>query len=424
MIVVRRAFAVLAALATVTQPVRSAPAPAEPAFYRWATAIRTPPGSVLRREPLERALVPPSTGVAERILYASTSGWGKPRRIATSGEVLLPRGTPPAGGWPVIAWAHGTTGVADACAPSRRAPSSEDAAALGHWLDQGYAIVATDYEGLGTAGPHPYFGVKAAAYSVLDSVRAARRAFPMLSPRTIIVGHSQGAHAALSAGLIAPKYAPELDIRGIVATGVPGERGFEAAADALPSQIARAPLPEPAAPRGLVRGVAMDRFDGWTIVMMHYFASYAAVERGFRARDWLTPRGLALRDEMARTCRGPVQTALFADKPPSSAIFAQDPALLEARHTNARRYPDPAFRMPVFFGIGLADAFTAPELAFNVARSACIRGSAVTVRFYPGIGHSGSMRAAESDASSFARKAFDGSAAPQDCPGLRWNGRR
>lgn len=323
----------------------------------------------------------------------------------------------------MIAWAHGTTGVADACAPSRRAPSPDNATVLMSWLNQGYAIVATDYEGLGTAGPHPYFGVKSAAYSVLASVRVARRAFPVLNSRTVIVGHSQGAHAALSAGLIAPHYARELDIRGIVATGVPGERGFEAAADTLPSPIARAPLPEPAAPRGIVRGVAMDRFDGWTIVMMHYFASYAPVECGFRAEDWLTARGIALRDEMAKSCRGPIQTALFTEKQSSSAIFARDPALLEARHTAARRYPDPAFRMPVFFGIGLADAFTAPELAFNVARSACLRGSKVTVRFYPGAGHSGSLLAAQTDAGIFARKAFNGSTAEQDCLGLRWLGR-
>lgn len=86
-------------------PTSAAPPPeADPVFYRWADPIKAQPGVMLRREALERYLVPSGAGVAERILYAATSGWGKARRIATSGKVLLPRGTPPAGGWLVIAW--------------------------------------------------------------------------------------------------------------------------------------------------------------------------------------------------------------------------------------------------------------------------------------------------------------------------------
>ncbi len=70
--------------------------------------------------------------------------------------VFVPQGTPPEGGWPVLSWAHGTVGLGDACAPSRNPRSQRDANYLGHWLSQGYAVVATDYIGLGTPGVHPY----------------------------------------------------------------------------------------------------------------------------------------------------------------------------------------------------------------------------------------------------------------------------
>ena len=394
-------------------------------FYRWNDAVPARPGLLLRHEPLPVALGLAGAGKAERILYASTRGWGRRAPIATSGEIFLPKGTAPKGGWPIIAWAHGTTGIADICAPSWTAPSPRDATYLNAWLAQGYAIVATDYEGLGTPGPHPYMGMKSAAYSVLDAVRAARRAFPELGSAIVVVGQSQGAHAALAAGLVAPQYAPELDIRGVVATGVPGEKGFEAAADALPSdRIAKAVPIDPDTPRSRVRGLRLDRFDGWALVYFEYFASYGAVEPGFRPAAWLTPRGMALFDELKAGRQGPVTHAFLAEKPPLSAVFRKNPTVLEWRHAGARRYPDPAFAMPVFFGIGLADSYTAPELAFNVARSACLRGSRIQVRFYPGLGHAETVLPSQRDSSLFVRAVFAGETPPDDCATLAWPGRR
>src|SRR5690625_5966931 len=98
--------------------------------------------------------------------------------------VFLPRGEAPEGGWPVLAWAHGTTGIADRCAPSLNPASERDAAFLNHWLQTGYAIVATDYEGLGTPGPQPYLHCASEAYSIIHSVQAARElALPLTRDR-------------------------------------------------------------------------------------------------------------------------------------------------------------------------------------------------------------------------------------------------
>ena len=82
-------------------------------------------------------------------------------------------------------------------------------------------MVATDYQGLGTPGPHPYLATRPEAYSVLDSIRAVRQAFAGLADKIVIVGQSQGGGAAFATAGIAPEYAPELGIRGTVATGVP-----------------------------------------------------------------------------------------------------------------------------------------------------------------------------------------------------------
>jgi acetyl esterase/lipase len=153
------------------------------------------------------------------LLYRSTGPDGKAN--AVSGSLALPKGKPPKGGWPVISYAHGTTGSADSCAPTRGYDGdmlvSYAYPLLKRWLKAGYAVVRTDYEGLGTPGVHAYLGGPTEGYSVLDAVRAARTLEPRLARRLIIAGHSQGGHAALFAASLAPNWTPELRLRGTVA---------------------------------------------------------------------------------------------------------------------------------------------------------------------------------------------------------------
>ena len=156
------------------------------------------------------------------MLYRSTGVDGKP--VAVSGTVSIPKGKAPKGGWPVITWGHGTTGIADACAPSRDSASNPAHTLINYaypllqrWLKAGYAVVRTDYEGLGTPGDHPYLIGRSEGYSMLDMVRAARKLDKRLGRRVIIAGHSQGGQAALWAASLAPKWTPELKVRGTVA---------------------------------------------------------------------------------------------------------------------------------------------------------------------------------------------------------------
>jgi pimeloyl-ACP methyl ester carboxylesterase len=153
------------------------------------------------------------------LLYRSTGVDGKPN--AVSGSLALPKGKAPKGGWPVITYAHGTTGSADKCAPTRGYDegrlTSYAYPLLRRWLKAGYAVVRTDYEGLGTPGVHGYLIGEAEGRSVLDAVRAARAVEARLSRRFVVAGHSQGGHAALFAASLAPQWVPDLRLRGTVA---------------------------------------------------------------------------------------------------------------------------------------------------------------------------------------------------------------
>ena len=156
---------------------------------------------------------------ARVLLYRSKSVDGD--TVAVSGSLTLPRGRAPKGGWPVVTYAHGTVGVADGCAPTRGYDTgmlvSYVYPLLERFLKAGYAVVRTDYEGLGTPGVHPFLVGRSEGRSVLDAVRAARTLEPRLSKRFAIAGHSQGGHAALFAAALARGWVPELKLRGTVA---------------------------------------------------------------------------------------------------------------------------------------------------------------------------------------------------------------
>jgi pimeloyl-ACP methyl ester carboxylesterase len=156
------------------------------------------------------------------VKYRSVGVDGK--AINVSGVVSLPKGKPPKNGWPVITYDHGTTGIADQCAPSRDSLSnpahvynSYAYPLLNRWLKAGYAVVRTDYQGLGTAGAHQYLVGVAEGRSTLDIVRAARKLDKRVGNRFAIAGHSQGGHAALWGAKLAPSWTPDLKLRGTVA---------------------------------------------------------------------------------------------------------------------------------------------------------------------------------------------------------------
>lgn len=172
------------------------------------TAATREHGDLLDHEEVDAGLGVPTYTVR----YASESVAGDD--IEVTGVIAVPEGVED--GAPVLTWAHGTTGIADVCAPS-----NDPAGAVG-WLkpfiDRGWIVVATDYEGLGTPGRHPYINGTSEGRGTLDIVRAAAQLPDGVEPGPVVVwGHSQGGHAALWAGQLAPEWTPELDVVGVVA---------------------------------------------------------------------------------------------------------------------------------------------------------------------------------------------------------------
>src|SRR5690242_10446557 len=168
-------------------------------------------------------LVPqPNARSSTNVLYTSVTPQGS--QDAVSGTVYVPKGKPPKGGWPVISWGHGTTGVADVCAPSRNSATNPTQPSISYiypdfnaWLAAGYAVLQTDYQGLGTPGPHSYLVGAAEGRSILDIVSAARQLNPDVGKRFLIAGHSQGGQSALFAGSLASSWTPKLRLKGTVA---------------------------------------------------------------------------------------------------------------------------------------------------------------------------------------------------------------
>jgi pimeloyl-ACP methyl ester carboxylesterase len=161
-------------------------------FYRAPSLADSRPGDLLRKQVIKDYTIG-LDATAVRVLYHSQAADG--RDVATSAVIFIPAGPPPEGGWPMIAWAHGTSGVAQTCAPSL----TKDVYygdLLNSMIRAGFAVVATDYHGLGTIGPHQYANKKAQGHDVVYSIPAARAAVSTLGQSWVAVGHSQGGLAA------------------------------------------------------------------------------------------------------------------------------------------------------------------------------------------------------------------------------------
>jgi pimeloyl-ACP methyl ester carboxylesterase len=197
------AFALIADSAAAATP----KAPAGLAFYSPpARLVAGQPGTVIWSRRISTPAELPAAARATLVLYRSVLPNGKP--TAVSGLVFTPRGKAPRKGWKLISWAHGTTGIADGCAPSRDAGSSYVYPQFNTWLKHGYAIAQTDYQGLGTPGTHMYLIGRAEGASVDDIALAARAIDPLIGNRFAIAGHSQGGQAALFAAAMAGRDRP------------------------------------------------------------------------------------------------------------------------------------------------------------------------------------------------------------------------
>ncbi len=374
------ALAHRAAVAMVTTAAAVVLAGSPPAQAQTPDVASTP-GAVTAVEMLPASSWIPGAVTGTKVTYTTTGPLG--RSATSTGAVFPPPGEPPPGGWPVVSWAHGTVGIADRCSPT--VTGKVGGPYLAHWLSQGYAVVATDYVGLGTPGLHPYLDGPTEANSVIDMVRAARAVEPALSPRWIVLGQSQGGQAALFTAARATGRAPELDFRGAVATGAPSN--LENLTTLVTPGFPRLPL------------------EGSTVFVSYILAGLRAARPDIDVDRFLTPVG---RDALAAA-----ETECYETMAPKLAGVSigslvarplDDPALLAAVR-DMLEVPTTGYDRPVFLGQGLTDDIVPAPLVLKLAAELAANRQPVTFRTYP-TGHLETMRASLPETTAFVRDLF------------------
>lgn len=361
-------------------------------FYRWDARLSDKPGALLRREPMSHQAEITAAAEASRILYASTDARWSSGPVPVSGILYVPRGRRPAGGWPLLAWAHGTLGIADACAPSWTGVRARDAVYMNRWLEAGFAVVATDYQGLGGPGPHPYLYWQAEGRSILDSARAAlARKRGLISNQVLIAGQSQGSGAALGAARLAREYAPDLKVVGVIATG-------------LNSTFPDGPVSLP--PRN----------------SSNMFLSLAAggLRDGAPAiDDIVSPAGRQILARAREACTQEI--GVLARQLRAGALT--DALSISLDQLDAIRLPVTDMAMgpagaPVMVGTGLSDRTTTPVRQYASVAAMCAAGNTVSWKRYKGLGHDGAMHGSFDDSVAFARQRLADGPPPSDCAQL------
>ncbi|MDF1898711.1 alpha/beta hydrolase family protein [Mycolicibacterium smegmatis] len=347
-------------------------------------------GTLIAAVPLDPALSVAGAERAYRILYSTVDQHDSP--AVSTAAVFVPRGQAPEGGWPVIAWAHGTVGLGDDCAPSAQPRSARDNEYLTHWLDQGYAVVGSDYAGLGTPGLMSYLNSVATAHSVVDSVIAMHEMDLPLSPEWAIVGQSQGGGAAVNSARWATEFSrgTGLDYRGVVATGTP----FNV------ESIVKQAGPDMALPPNL--GPAANSYTGYIL------AGFREARPDIDVDSVLTPAGLDAVAKAETLCKPQLDAALAGMTPtdffraPLATLPGVDAALDAYMGT-----PTSGYDRPIFLGVGMQDRDVPPNLTLQLDEALRANGQDVTLKVYPDEDHSGTVLASVPDSTPFLRAAFD-----------------
>lgn len=341
------------------------------------------PGDLIRVDPVEDS--EREDVDTYRVMYHTRSKAGAD--IAATGLVFVPRTPAPDGGWPVVASLHGTDGMISRCAPSNdasRVPLSRP--------EPNYVVAAPDYTGLGPTGQvHPYISGIPEGRSTIDLVRAVHRLSTVpVRDEWVAYGLSQGGHAAIFTAEIAPTYAPELDLRGVIALAPVGDlTDLEPYIDS----------PQ----RGLVPmflfGLAEDNPD-------------------LDPAELLTPEAMARAEVIERGCTDEIATAYRGDFE-SADLFTRDPSqdpevriILEANSPGRVKTS-----VPVLILHGIEDPIVPTSQSIGVFERQCALGMTVQLSEYQGSNHTMVMLDADDEMTKWIADRFAGRRAPTNCPG-------
>lgn len=343
------------------------------------------PGTLIWAEIVDGLkLQPPAT--IWRILYHSRDEQG--RDIPVSGFAVVPTSRAPEDGRDVYGWAHGTVGLGDQCAPSHKIPDNLPPYG-GLQVERGTVLVATDYAGLGTPGVPTQSDGGGEGQAVLDSVRAVE-SLPGVGAidEVVLAGHSQGGPAVLFASEIAPVYAPELKLVGVVALA-PG-----------------AELPE------LTNALAQSPSKGLVLIGA---AGLRAAHPDVDLSAVLTPTAIADLPRVESECVD--ETVQRYETIPTGDILTRLPSsapeinqLLEQNSPGSH-----SISVPVFLGHGDADQQVPVTLSDRLQDKYCALGVNVTKRTYNGVDHTGVIDAAAGDVLAFITARYEHGATVGDC---------
>lgn len=361
-------------------------APKGDAFYRGPKKLPSgKPGTLV----WVQSIAAPTGAHAWRVLYKSQSVAG--RDIMVSGTIVAPKGKAPKGGRPVVTWAHGTSGLADVCAPSKLDGASKAIPWIDRYLEAGYVVTATDYEGLGTVGLHPYLVGESEGRGVIDIVRAARKIKGVgASKRMLIFGHSQGGHGALFAGQLAPVYAPELKLVGVAAAA-------------------------PAAELKLLLGAAANvpSFLGYVTMGARGFGA-AYPEAQTALATVFTPQGLRDSEIVHTQCSEAVGKVMSRS---SAEVIARNPLDTPPFPTliDENTPANVKTAAPMLVVQGDKDALVIPGTTDSFATRACGTGDTLEYRKYPGADHARVMIDSQADVLAWMADRWAGKPAPTTC---------
>jgi pimeloyl-ACP methyl ester carboxylesterase len=301
-----------------------------------------------------------------------------------SGALYVPPGLAPAGGWPLVVWAHGTVGIGDACAPSHQPQTERNSTYFNQILDSGHAVLAPDYQGLGTGGHFSYYNATVEGLSILDAVAAIRSAALPLSKKWVIIGQSEGAHAAMSAASLYADASsgPAAGLNGVVATGLRTNVSDSVRQELNPTSTGSF------LQIGLVAYDLASLQDLYPNRVTPYLSDFG--------KDYVKTANTECLLGLVARADGRRPAALVVNPDQPTPTFAADMTALAS-------YRQDHFTADIMIGYGTADDVVPPTDTENYAKTLQQRnpGVQVTVQRYQGEDHSGAFLASAPDALAF-----------------------
>ena len=337
------------------------------------------PGTLIRSEAFDDYDLSAEMS-ALRILYHSRSASDKD--VVVSAVVLIPAGKPPAGGWPVIAWAHGFSGIARRCAPSLMR-NILNGPFLSMYLSLGYAVVATDYAGLGTYSRYAALDAESNAEDVVNSIPAARAATPLLSSNWMVMGDSQGALVAIKVAERSEPFDPDF-LGSVAISGV-------------------------ANPRDLYERMAQKSPDSMLAVLAY---GIKTVFPDFKPGDMLTDKGLATSEQIESTCGTPGNAAILG-----AEILKPD---WEKNHSvqqflSRNEAGQKPARGPLLIIAAAADPVVPASLTSHVVDQMCRQHDHVDYEEYPEVDAGSVLGVSVREQMNWIQARFAGRAATSNC---------